>query len=123
MRQALTRQISGRVDNMVQRHQKGLTLAERRFLRRLIFIVAVLGLLWIVFAPERGLLHYHRLHKQIETLSRENRELAERNAQLKKEIERLRSDESYLEELARKKYGLLKENETVYEFKSKTPKK
>lgn len=101
----------------MQRHQKGLTLTERRILRRVIFIVAVLGLLWIVFAPGRGLLHYHRLHEKIEMLSRENRELAERNAELKREIERLQNDESYLEELARKKYGLLKENETVYEFK------
>jgi cell division protein FtsB len=102
---------------MVQRHQKGLTFAERKILRRVIFIVAVLGLLWIVFAPDRGLLYYHRLHKKIEMLSRENRELAERNAELKREIERLHNDESYLEELARKKYGLLQENETVYEFK------
>ena len=108
---------------MVQRHQKGLILAERRFLRRMIFIVAVLGLLWIVFAPDRGLLHYHRLHKRIDNLTRENRELAERNAELKREIERLRNDETYLEELARQKYDLLKENETVYEFKPPPQKK
>lgn len=108
---------------MVQRHQKGLTLAERRFLRRVILTVAVLGFLWLVFAPDRGLLHYHRLHKKIESLSRENRELAERNAELKREIERLRNDDAYLEELARQKYGLLKENETVYEFKPAPKKK
>lgn len=107
---------------MVHRHQKGLTLAERRILRRVVFIVAVLGLLWIVFAPDRGLLHYHRLHKKVESLIRENRELAERNAELKREIERLRNDETYLEELARRKYGMLKENETVYEIKP-SPKK
>lgn len=89
----------------------------------MIFIVAVLGFLWIVFAPDRGLLQYHRLHRKIETLSRENRELAERNAELKRELERLQNDESYLEELAREKYGLLKENETVYEFKPSPKKK
>lgn len=91
-------------------------------LRRVIFLIAVLGLLWIVFAPDRGLLHYHRLHGKVESLVRENRELAERNAELKKEIERLRNDEAYLEELARRKYGMLRENETVYEIKP-TPKK
>ena len=108
---------------MAYRHQKGLTLTERRILRRVIFIVAVLGLLWLVFAPERGLLHYHRLHSKVESLIRENRELAERNAELKMEIERLRNDESYLEELARRKYGMLKENETVYEIKPSPKKK
>jgi len=60
--------------------------------------------------------HYRRLQKQIETLSQENRSLQEHNTSLRKEIERLRSDETYLEQMARQKYGLLKENETVYQF-------
>ncbi len=56
-------------------------------------------------------------------LTEENRDLERRNAELRREIERLRSDDRYLEELARKKYGLLRENESVYEFKPAKKKK
>jgi cell division protein FtsB len=47
----------------------------------------------------------------------ENKTLVERNAELNREIEQLQNDDVYLEEVARKKYGMLKENEMVYEYK------
>jgi cell division protein FtsB len=101
---------------MVQRHQQGLTLSERRLLRRLLLFALAAGILWFLFAPGSGVLRYHRLQKQIDTLSQENKSLQEHNAALRKEIERLQGDEAYLEQMARQKYGLLKENETVYEY-------
>jgi cell division protein FtsB len=108
---------------MVQRHQQGLTRGERRLLWRLLFSALVGAILWFLFAPDRGILRYHRLEKQIEILSQENTSLQEHNAALRKEIERLQSDEAYLEEMARQKYGLLKENETIYEFEPSSKKK
>lgn len=101
---------------MVLRHQQELTRAERRLLRLLLVIALAVGALWFLFAPGSGIFRYNRLQKQIETLSQENKNLEERNTELRKEIERLRTDEAYLEQMARQKYGLLKENETVYEF-------
>jgi len=53
----------------------------------------------------------------------ENKNLEQRNVQLRREIDRLQNDDAYLEELARKKYGLLKKNEMVFEFKSSQKKK
>jgi len=94
-----------------------MTKTERRFLRRLILIVAAIAVLWFLFAPDLGFFRYRKLQNQIESLARENRELEQRNADLQKEIKRLQNDDAYLEELARQKYGLLKENETVYEVK------
>lgn len=108
---------------MVQRHQQGLSRGERRLLWRLLFFVLAAALFWFLFAPGNGVLRYHRLQKQIESLSQENRNLQEHNAALRKEIERLQSDEAYLEEMARQKYGLLRENETVYEFEPSGKKK
>ena len=108
---------------MVQRHQQGLTRSERRLLGWLLVFTVVVAILWFLFAPGSGVLRYHRLQKQIETLSQENKSLQEHNAALRKEIERLQGDEAYLEELARQKYGLLKENETVYEFERSGKKK
>jgi cell division protein FtsB len=108
---------------MVQRHQQGLSRGERRLLWRLLVFVLAAAIFWFLFAPGTGVLRYHRLQKQIETLSQENRSLQEHNAALRKEVERLRSDEAYLEEMARQKYGLLRENETVYEFEPSGRKK
>jgi cell division protein FtsB len=108
---------------MAHRKQGGLTIAERRLIRRVLLLCGAAGILWLLFAPGWGFLHYTRLQNEVETLARENRTLEARNADLKKEIERLQNDDSYLEEVARKKYGLLKENEMVYEYKPSREKK
>ena len=101
---------------MVQYKGK-LTKSERRFVKRVVTVAIILGILWILFAPNRGLFHYHKLQKEIDSLAQENILLEQRNTELQKEIERLKTDDKFLEELARQKYGLLKENETVYEVK------
>lgn len=94
-----------------------MTKAERRLLKRIIIIVGASLILWILFAPNWGLVHYRKLQGQVTSLTLENKKLEQRNEELRKEIDRIKNDDSYLEELARHKYGLLKENETVYEVK------
>ena len=101
----------------MQQYKRDLTKVERRLVKRIILLVAVVSVLWLLFAPNWGLVHYRKLQNQVDSLARENRDLEERNAELLKEIDRLQDDDTYLEELARQKYGLLKENETVYEVK------
>ena len=108
---------------MVHRKQSGLTISERRLVKRVLILLAIAGILWLIFAPGWGFLHYKKLHNRVENLARENKSLSERNAELKKQIVRLQNDDSYLEELARRKYGMLKENETVYEYKPSRKKK
>ena len=79
-------------------------------------IVGALFLLWVFFAPGRGYFHYRKLQREITVLTQENNQLEAKNSELSKDIKRLQSDDAYLEEVARKKHGLLKKNETVYEF-------
>lgn len=86
-------------------------------------IVVLFFLLWIVLAPNSGLLHYMQIRQEIAALSEENKQLEDRNAALAQDIKRLHSDDTYLEEVARKKYGLLKKDETVFEFKPSEGKK
>lgn len=73
-------------------------------------------LLWVVFAPGRGLFAYLKLRQEIVRLAEENRRLEIRNVELSDDINRLRTDEQYLEGVARQKYGLLKKDETVFDF-------
>lgn len=101
---------------MVHRKQSGLTLSERRLMKRVLLLLSLAGILWLIFAPGWGFLSYRKVQNEVEALTRENKALAKRNEELRKEIERLQNDDSYLEELARQKYGMLKEDETVYEY-------
>jgi len=89
---------------------------NKKVLLGLGLIVALLLLLWLLFAPGRGYFHYRKLQKEIATLTQENSQLETKNIELSEDIKRLRSDDAYLEEVARKKHGLLKKNETVFEF-------
>jgi cell division protein FtsB len=87
-------------------------------------VVVILGVLFLLFAPGRGLVPYHSLKKEVQALDRDNKTLQQRNVELAQEIERLKSDEGYLEQLAREKYGMLKKNEEVYDLgKSRSGKK
>ena len=96
---------------------------EKRSLWFLGLFFVVLLLLWILFAPGRGYLHYRKIQREIDSLTLENKQLEARNAELSEDISRLKSDDAYLEEIARKKHGLLKKNETVYEFEPPKKKK
>jgi cell division protein FtsB len=69
-------------------------------------------------------LFYHlRLKKEVAALTEENRRLEAKNTELTEDINRLRSDDKYLEEVARKKHGLLRKDETVFEFEPSKKKK
>ena len=85
-------------------------------------VVAVLLLLWVVFAPGRGYYHFRKMQREIDMLAAENSRLEARNLELSEDIRRLRSDEAYIEEIARQKHGLLNKNETVYEVKPRARK-
>ena len=93
-------------------------------LRWVLLGVVVFSLLFILFAPGRGLVPYRNLKKEVQVLDRDNKTLHQRNIELAQEIELLKNDKDYLEQLAREKYGLLKKNEEVYNLgKSKSTKK
>lgn len=81
-------------------------------------VVAVIFLFWTLFAPERGYFQYRKLQKQVAGMTLEIDRLEAKNTELAEEIKRLRSDEDYLENVARMRHNLLKKNETVYEFNS-----
>ena len=70
---------------------------------------------WLGFG-ERGFIDLYRMDterqaylERINKLERENRELLE-------EIQRLRSDRDYVENLGRRELGLVKEDELMYRF-------
>jgi cell division protein FtsB len=95
------------------------TNREKKLLPAIGLFLLILLVLWVVYAPDRGILALYRSQKEIEALQLENQRLAEENKALQEEINRLQDDPDYLEEKARKEYGMLKENEVLYIFKKK----
>jgi cell division protein FtsB len=93
--------------------------------KRQIFLttgITLLVLLWLILSPW-GVVSYIRLRHDLAELRTGNRELAESNRALEKEIDRLKNDRAYLEKVAREQYGLLKKNEVIYQYPPKKPAK
>lgn len=55
-----------------------------------------------------------RLKEELHEIEKKNVKLNEENKSLKMEIELLKNDLKYLEEIARKELGLIKDGELVY---------
>ena len=77
-------------------------------------LFVALGLL--TFFGEKGVFRLLRLQKELEEIKRRNLKIEEENRKLGEEIKRLQSDKRYIEEIARKELGLVKEDEIIYQF-------
>ena len=77
----------------------------------------VLGLALFVVAAvwgDHGLIHVLRLHTQQLEQEQTAFLLQQRNERLRERIQRLQSDDRYLEQLAREHLGLVKKGEIIY---------
>lgn len=79
----------------------------------------IVAVLWLVFAPGRGMYHLHQRSKLLAELKAESEELVQQNSDISRDIERLQSDDEYLEQVAREEHGMLKDNEMVFDFSKK----
>lgn len=86
---------------------------------RIAVVFTAVAMLWMVFAPERGLFHLHRQNKYLAGLEAESRGMVQENSDMTRDIERLQSDDKYLEQVAREEHGMLKDNEMVFDFSKK----
>ncbi len=70
---------------------------------------------WLGFG-DRGFLHLYRMEKNRKAYIDRIRKIEKENQALIEEIRRLNTDTAYLESVARKELGLVKENEILYRF-------
>ena len=101
---------------MKSRPKKPLSPLQRSRLVKILLILACAALLWIVFAPNMGLLSVKRENDRLQALQQKKAQLEQENAALRQEIERIQNDIEYFEQLAREKHGLLKKNEMIFDF-------
>lgn len=107
---------------MRRKPKKPLTpLQQNRFLKIILGLV-VASMIWLLFAPGTGVYSLLKVRNKTSRLEQETQELIQTNEDLQAEIERLKNDTAYLEQIAREKYGMLKKNERVFDFsRSKKP--
>ena len=89
--------------------------------RRRFILLAVAGFFTVYFTfsfifGDAGLLSYFKMQRTQDRLDHEIEELRRKNGELKKQIELLRSDPHYIEQIAREQLGLVKDGETIYQF-------
>ncbi len=91
--------------------------------RVLLFILIFLLILGIVtFFGEKGIFNLLRIQKEVARIKEKNTKLEEENQKLREEVKRLQTDRRYIEEIARKELGMVKEGEIIYQFDDKKTK-
>lgn len=83
-------------------------------IRKYGFIVLFAILLLHFLFAEGGLISFIKVKKEIRAAQSAMKTLDKENAFLRSEIEKLQKDDAYLEEVARKKHGFLREGERLY---------
>jgi cell division protein FtsB len=105
-----------RVDSMKKSLRLSLSPLQERLFVRIMVVLLVAALAWIILAPRAGLLAYLQQRSELRELREKTVFLEQSNEKLKEEVDRLRDDPAYLEEVARREHGLLKKNEYIYDF-------
>jgi len=96
--------------------KKKLTQLQENRLLKIIIALIVVAVIWLLFAPGTGVYSLVKMRSRTAALEQQTEALMQTNEELRAEIERLKNDEAYLEQVAREKYGLLKKNERVFDF-------
>jgi cell division protein FtsB len=93
-------------------------ILKKNILLVLAIVTMCLMLLFIVIG-ENGISDLYRLKKQKENLSQKNDELKKENITYYREIDRLKHDPRYVEDVARKELGVIGKDEVIIKVKPK----
>jgi len=89
-------------------------MKKKHFLLLILLLFLFLG--FFTFFGDRGILHLVRLQKELDRIKDVNAKIEEENRKLKEEVRRLQNEKRYIEEIARKELGMVKEGEVIYQF-------
>ena len=91
-------------------------IPKKNILLAVAIAVLFLLLMFILFG-ESGLSDLNRLKAERDGLLKKNTELIQKNLSLYREIERLKNDPEYVENVARKELGVIGKDEVVIKLK------
>ncbi|MFO7665735.1 MAG: septum formation initiator family protein [Desulfobacterales bacterium] len=79
-------------------------------------LVVVFSFLLLIFFGENTLLELNRLKKDRNVLIKTNEELVRQNDLMYNEIDRLKHDPKYIENVARQELGMIGKNEIIFKI-------
>jgi cell division protein FtsB len=80
----------------------------------LLLLILAAGLLYLSLQSYQGLQQIQSLAQKREGLIRDNQDLNRKNQSMYREINRLKQDPLYMEEVARKEFGLVRPDEIIF---------
>lgn len=83
-------------------------------IKNALVLFIVCAVVFVVFLP--SYIKMQRMHERNSAYARQIKELTDENAKMVEERRRLIEDPEYLERVARKKFGIIKEGETIYKM-------
>jgi cell division protein FtsB len=100
--------------------QVGTEMTRASEIKRKGFLILLIGLILLVWYfslfGEKGLIKIIQLKRERDRIIADVSRMQEENKRLQEEIRRLREDSRYLESVARRDLGLIKENEILFIF-------
>ncbi len=99
-----------------QRPRPNLSNIQEGRVIKIVCVLVIIALLWIFFAPGAGIVTFISKRAELKKLQKQTAQIEQQIDVLQKKIDRLNNDPSYLEDVARREFGLLKKNEKVYDF-------
>jgi cell division protein FtsB len=86
-------------------------------------IVVLFSFLFVIALGDRGAVDLYKLHLRKVRLDRSNLELQKKNRALYRNIQRLKHDPEFIEDIARSELGMVGKDEVVYQFRNKKQRK
>jgi cell division protein FtsB len=91
-------------------------LSKKPVFLLVLLLFLILG--FFTFFGDKGILHLLRLQKELTRIKETNVRMEEENRRLREEVGRLQHEKRYIEEIARKELGMVKEGEVIYQFET-----
>jgi cell division protein FtsB len=104
-----------REDNFFSRIKEH-TFPRKKILRRVLFLLLFSFIFYLYFAGDYGFFRLLSLKAQKENTILETKRLQALNLDLQIEKDKLKNDLSYIEKVARERYGMAKKDELIYKF-------
>jgi len=89
-------------------------MSKKQILILVLLLFLVFG--FFTFFGDKGIIHLLRLQQEWSLIKEANAKIEEENRKLREEVKRLQYEKRYIEEIARKELGMVKEGEVIYQF-------
>jgi cell division protein FtsB len=104
-----------------ERNTSGVESSSSRRLHILLMVLPFVLTGYLLSSGDSGVTKLWDQTRRIEILERDIQQLAKKNADLVEEVELLTNDPKTIERIARERYGMVKDNESVYMVYPKPP--